>query len=917
MTIPASFLPANRSGRAALNGWLRWGFVLLSICLASVLAPFDFAGADQIDGIGRCEDAMRPGELEDTESAQIALRTQSSYTLLGGGVALDVQVKGASPASQVRVEAFPAVRTVETLTSFSDGEPLTSKPFWSHDYPAATLPSSEDGQAQIISIPLGYDGPTTAPVVDPGNYPLQVTLIDGTGSTKDSFTTLMVVAEDRPAAATVAPIISIESQPGLLPNGDLNQVLLDDFEGDGRLNDLLSSLMAYPNVAVTLQPNPETVDAVNRSSTKAFAEGQAALPLSLGAMRGLAARPQAQVIPSTFAPVDLAGVVHEARAHAEMQLDMGYATITSAWSVSPDGTTYMVDYVTPELVNFLAARGVNRIISTSDAWVVAGDSGSAPEPGIAGVAEDVFNTETAVAGAEAPAETPQMKAVVLDPVPNQLLSSCTSDSARVQALLAYFNLRRDSAKPIVFATPPRWDGSRELISEMLAGMDVAPFVDAVTVATASQVEPAQSVTPAAEEAQAVPLGRAAASEVSLTIESLYDALPDDQARALMTRNLLISQSRRWADVDGPSTRTAYYWGATAPRQEFTTAIRAPENQDIRLTSQEASIPISIRNDFSVPVLARITLESPRLELLDQGENLLELKPGLNVHEFRVAARGSGNAPLRVLITSPDGRIVFADSNITVRSTVMSGVAWLITVVALAFLLLWWARSVIKRRRIAVEQEAETAIDLTDEFGDEFEDWDPFEDDYEPVLEPIHANVVRPPSRTPAGGSSRLLAGELVDFDDAGDPTFEDEFYEDSRPPYRLAADSLDLDTPTSSPPLVSRSQRRRMRAESDLLPADITDERQRFQEFDDAETDVDLDPAPAPSSRRKRAERSAPPVRSTRSTRGVDPPGIRSREGTQRDGTNYSPDRKVRRHRPYHGSDRTPSTSRPPTQGDK
>jgi hypothetical protein len=225
--------------------------------------------------------------------------------------------------------------------------------------------------------------------------------------------------------------------------------------------------------------------------------------------------------------------------------------------------------------------------------------------------------------------------------------------------------------------------------------------------------------------------------------------------------------------------------------------------------------------------------------------------------------------------------------------------------------------VIKRRRIAVEQEAETAIDLTDEFGDEFEDWDPFEDDYEPVLEPIHANVVRPPSRTPAGGSSRLLAGELVDFDDAGDPTFEDEFYEDSRPPYRLAADSLDLDTPTSSPPLVSRSQRRRMRAESDLLPADITDERQRFQEFDDAETDVDLDPAPAPSSRRKRAERSAPPVRSTRSTRGVDPPGIRSREGTQRDGTNYSPDRKVRRHRPYHGSDRTPSTSRPPTQGDK
>ncbi|MCB9390031.1 MAG: hypothetical protein H6512_10860 [Acidimicrobiia bacterium] len=129
MTVSASFLSARGLPSAAADGLRRFVITLLLTCVGLGLLPAQRAAADAIDGLGRCEDAERPGLLEDIDTPQVALRTQSAYTLLGGGIALDVQIRGASAASQIRVEAFPAVRTVETLTGFTDGKPLRSDAF--------------------------------------------------------------------------------------------------------------------------------------------------------------------------------------------------------------------------------------------------------------------------------------------------------------------------------------------------------------------------------------------------------------------------------------------------------------------------------------------------------------------------------------------------------------------------------------------------------------------------------------------------------------------------------------------------------------------------------------------------------------------------------------------------------------------
>ncbi len=50
------------------------------------------------------------------------------------------------------------------------------------------------------------------------------------------------------------------------------------------------------------------------------------------------------------------------------------------------------------------------------------------------------------------------------------------------------------------------------------------------------------------------------------------------------------------------------------------------------------------------------------------------------------------------VTTQSGAFSLASGNLTIRSTAISGVAVALTVGAGLFLVVWWARSVLKRRR---------------------------------------------------------------------------------------------------------------------------------------------------------------------------------------------------------------------------
>jgi len=69
----------------------------------------------------------------------------------------------------------------------------------------------------------------------------------------------------------------------------------------------------------------------------------------------------------------------------------------------------------------------------------------------------------------------------------------------------------------------------------------------------------------------------------------------------------------------------------------------------------------------------------------------------------VETRGSGRSPVQLTVTTADGLSV-GSTQITVRSTFVSGVGVFLTVGAIAFLALWWGWDIHRRRKKRSRQQ---------------------------------------------------------------------------------------------------------------------------------------------------------------------------------------------------------------------
>jgi len=123
-----------------------------------------------------------------------------------------------------------------------------------------------------------------------------------------------------------------------------------------------------------------------------------------------------------------------------------------------------------------------------------------------------------------------------------------------------------------------------------------------------------------------------------------------------------------------------------------------EASRITLATRTATLPIEIRNDQTLPinVIVRVTSEKLRFPSGDQFQIVLE--PGLNLLELPVETVASGDARMQVSITSPDDRLNLATGALDIRSTAVSGLGLIVSVVAFAVLLTWWARTIARVRR---------------------------------------------------------------------------------------------------------------------------------------------------------------------------------------------------------------------------
>jgi hypothetical protein len=127
-------------------------------------------------------------------------------------------------------------------------------------------------------------------------------------------------------------------------------------------------------------------------------------------------------------------------------------------------------------------------------------------------------------------------------------------------------------------------------------------------------------------------------------------------------------------------------------------VRPPSGTSVTLTSRRGVIPVTVTNSTGYSLRLRVTLLSPRLEFLQEGETrLVVLDRPRQALSFPVLAQTTGRFPVRILLRTPRGAHI-AESRIVVRSTALNTRALLITIAAALFLLFLWARRLVFRGR---------------------------------------------------------------------------------------------------------------------------------------------------------------------------------------------------------------------------
>ena len=117
---------------------------------------------------------------------------------------------------------------------------------------------------------------------------------------------------------------------------------------------------------------------------------------------------------------------------------------------------------------------------------------------------------------------------------------------------------------------------------------------------------------------------------------------------------------------------------------------------VTLTSRKGVIPVGISNETGYAVHLNVRLVSNHLAIAADAQDV-EIHGRSRTLLFHVQARTTGRFPVQVQIRTPSG-VVLQAGQLVVRSTAYNLIALIITIGAAVFLLAWWGRRFLPRRK---------------------------------------------------------------------------------------------------------------------------------------------------------------------------------------------------------------------------
>jgi hypothetical protein len=639
-----------------------------------------------------------------TAPSTIVLVRQTPFVTSTKGMSLEVAVSSQLPVRDLGLE----------VTLYNQA---TERGYFDETVHGNTADFSVDGQAPLI--PLGTRGllnrgdatldfPVSAPGLAgraqrapragallslpcdcAGVYPLQVSLID----TKDSlplasFITYLVLEPSSVASplrfSLVIPVgnsvaYSAPHEPAVRP------------ADEAELEELASTFGTHPSIGVSLVVSPQFVGALIAESGKKGGKGAQA-GLALAALKRLAGMTNVEIEQDTYAPLDVSAL-SAARLGSELgpQLRAGERLLRAIGAVV-DRHRYVATAPVGSLaLHALSNEGVRQLLVPSNS--VASFPPSRWEypvwaPFIAR-GDDQVVADASDAGLESHLESGS------DPVlrATQLLSDLA---------LLYFVEQPPGNRGVTLLAPAGWRPSESFLNTLVAGLGTNPVVSPVTLSQFfSQVHPGSGEEPLlVRSLQSAGISRADRLErkqvigARIRLASVSSLLPAGSYLVTRLEDMVLLGE---AAGLGRTERVAFLHAPLRTLRALAKAITLPAGKTITITSLSAKVPISIYSTAHRPLRVELSLESSDLSFRHHDLTLM-LRPKNNTREIALTARTVGDFPFQLTVRSPSGHFLLGRTRVLIRSTAISGVAVALTAGAGAFLVLWWGRSVLKKRR---------------------------------------------------------------------------------------------------------------------------------------------------------------------------------------------------------------------------
>jgi hypothetical protein len=502
-----------------------------------------------------------------------------------------------------------------------------------------------------------------------GVYPLRVT-VNGRGETT-SLVTLVTFATASRTPLRVAWVLRV--------GGDQSRL--------AAARGALRGIEAHPKVPVTLDVEGSTIAAGQSTS---------AGPHSIPLIRAIASTPADELIGEPYVPADL-GVLRASGLNTEVirQFALDEVVLKSAGvtEAPAKSVTYGNGPMTPTAANAMALVGIRSLIVDGTALSI--------DPATTLTWGGAFKITNAPSGPVALASDTELSLLSEDAVADPGLTA-----AQLLGELAFLHFEQpDLAEPRValFVTTATSQVPGSFVATVLDGLAHNPVLEPVSASEAFQAVPiGANGFPAVRSltlgGPSKPLSRSTISEIEflrITTDALSSAVIAGNTPIPSIEGELLSAEQPMAG----SARDKIF-ADVHHRLKLELGNFRIYDGPITLTESGASLPITVFSTAPYTVTGTLVLKSPRLSFPGlAGGKVVGFVLDASVRTTRVPARAlvNGDLPLMVTLYSPDGRLVLARAEITVRATGFSYVGVVLTVLAALVLVAWWIRTSRRRR----------------------------------------------------------------------------------------------------------------------------------------------------------------------------------------------------------------------------